>query len=616
MKNFLKNHHKALAILKMMHQLDHSILPLCMIYEVLRTLYPYIGILLSASLIDALLSQRWKSSFVIVGIMLVLQSLCGILLDLLAHENEVRSMSIHRKCNTLICMKTIHLDYETFADKESLEQFDAADNSMGSFGGFGSFLIEYSNLFQGILSILFSLSLVITLCFYGSSHPNDLLTAITSPIVSSILFAVVIALLLFTYQRLAVYVNNHSLKLREDTIKLNQNISYFWHGIYLDKLKAKDIRLYHMEGMLLQRWKEETIKLRKSMKKIFHFQTVNDESVTLINHMTLFFAYAFVALKAFLGVISIGQFTMYVGAVQQLSEGLKGMIYANDGIRKLLSYLSYYTEYMDKDNKLNTGSLPVEKRLDHVYELEFHDVSFHYPNSEELVLSHLSLKLDLKKKLAVVGRNGAGKTTFIKLLTRLYDVSEGCITLNGIDIRKYDYDEYLSLFATVFQDFGLFEFPLGENVAASSTYDEEKVWRVLESSGVKERIEQMPYGLRTSLSQVEEYGELLSGGEMQKIAIARALYKDAPLVILDEPTASLDPISEAEIYANFHDMVEDKTSIYISHRMSSCRFCDDILVFDKGSVVQRGSHDELMKEKDQLYAKLWDAQAQYYTVSE
>lgn len=194
----------------------------------------------------------------------------------------------------------------------------------------------------------------------------------------------------------------------------------------------------------------------------------------------------------------------------------------------------------------------------------------------------------------------------------MYDVSEGKITLNGIDIRKYEYQEYLNLFAAVFQDFSLFSFSIKENVAGCTEVDEKRVWETLERAGMDARIKKMKDGIDTLLFHQMGDGVDISGGEAQKLAIARALYKDAPFVILDEPTAALDPVSEYEIYSHFDEMVKDKTSIYISHRMSSCRFCDDILVFDAGELIQRGNHEQLLKEERKVYAQLWNAQAKYY----
>ena len=259
-----------------------------------------------------------------------------------------------------------------------------------------------------------------------------------------------------------------------------------------------------------------------------------------------------------------------------------------------------------------SGTIPVEKRRDHRFLVEFEQVSFRYPGTQTDVIRNLNLKFVIGEKMAIVGKNGSGKTTFIKLLCRLYDVTEGCIKVNGIDIRKYNYAEYQKLFAVVFQDFRLFAFSVGENVAASKQVEVSRAMDALGRAGLEERMEKLRDGLDTFVGkEVYADGVVFSGGEKQKMAIARAIYKDASFVIMDEPTAALDPISECEVYAGFDQMVGKKTALYISHRLASCRFCEDILVFDQGTVVQRGSHEELVKE-DGIYRKLWNAQAQYY----
>lgn len=204
-------------------------------------------------------------------------------------------------------------------------------------------------------------------------------------------------------------------------------------------------------------------------------------------------------------------------------------------------------------------------------------------------------------------------TIFIKLFCRLYDPDEGEILLNGTDIRKYDYAEYLSIFSVVFQDFKLFALPLGQNVTASQTFDHARAVECLRQAGLGERLDTLSDGLETYLYRdFKENGIEISGGEAQKIAIARALYKNAPFLVLDEPTAALDPVAEFEIYSHLDEIVGNKTAIYISHRLSSCRFCDEILVFDKGHIVQRGNHASLVSDISGKYHALWFAQAQYY----
>ena len=211
----------------------------------------------------------------------------------------------------------------------------------------------------------------------------------------------------------------------------------------------------------------------------------------------------------------------------------------------------------------------------------------------------------------IVGMNGAGKTTIVKLLCRLYEPTEGEILLNGINIKKYDYAEYTRIFSVVFQDFALFSFELDENIAGSNQVDEDKLNTVLQRIDMKDRVNSFRDKTHSLLFKDTGDGVNVSGGEAQKLAIARALYKDAPFVILDEPTAALDPISEAEIYENFNTLVENKTTLYISHRMSSCKFCDRIVVMNQGEIAEEGTHEELLNNQ-KLYAKLWDAQAKYY----
>ena len=227
-------------------------------------------------------------------------------------------------------------------------------------------------------------------------------------------------------------------------------------------------------------------------------------------------------------------------------------------------------------------------------------------------LKGLSMHVPKGAVYGLVGKNGAGKTTFINLLCRLYEPTAGRITLNGVDIRKYSEEEYRTLFGVVFQDFRLFAFPVWKNITAGGERLEERIRKALRQADAEGLVQAMPQGLDTNLYKNLGDGVEISGGEAQKLALARALYKDAPVVILDEPTAALDPEAEAEVYARFNRMVEGRTSIYISHRMSSCRFCEDIIVFDQGWIVERGSHEELCAAGGN-YARMWEAQAKYYT---
>ena len=325
-------------------------------------------------------------------------------------------------------------------------------------------------------------------------------------------------------------------------------------------------------------------------------------------------AYVFVCLKAVGGAFGIGSVTQYVSALTALTGSISQLLNSIGKFRTNAPFLRQMFEYLDIPNSMYQGSLTTEKRSDRQYDVEFRNVSFKYPGSNLWALRHVNMKFKVGKRLAIVGENGSGKTTFIKLLCRLYDPQEGQILLNGIDIRKYRYDDYMNIFSVVFQDFQLICQPLGANVAGSAKYDDARVRKALVDAGFGDRLETLPDGLNTQLyKDFGVNGINVSGGEAQKIAIARALYKDAPFIILDEPTAALDPIAEAEIYSKFNDIAGDKTAIYISHRLSSCKFCDEIAVFHEGAVIQQGTHAELVADENGKYHELWTAQAQYYT---
>jgi len=318
--------------------------------------------------------------------------------------------------------------------------------------------------------------------------------------------------------------------------------------------------------------------------------------------------------KAFLGVFPIGNLLVYKRSVTKFIEGTLGLSSDIGFLTQAVTHLKPIFEYFNLECSMYKGSLPVEKRSDNRYNIEFRNVSFKYPDTDKYILKNINLKFEVGDKLAIVGMNGSGKTTLIKLLCRLYDPTEGEILLNGINIKKYRYNEYLNLFSVVFKDSSLLSFTIAENVSCSSDYDSDKVKECLEKSGLGDKINTLPQGIETYINKdYDSSGISFTEGESQKIALARALYKDSPFIVLDEPTASFDPVAEADIYSRFNDIVTDKTTLYISHRLASCRFCRDILVFHEGSIVQHGSHKELITDTTGKYHELWTTQAKWYT---
>lgn len=396
----------------------------------------------------------------------------------------------------------------------------------------------------------------------------------------------------------------------------NRFFSFYNFQLYTEEKRALDVRMYRQDLYGVQADKKNNawgmggifMKLEQGLFGI-------TGSVTdMLSQIMMGFIYLYVCLKAWYGAFGVGSVTQYVGALLSLASGISDLLTLCAEMKGNTVFLKQVLDYLDIPNEMYQGSLTVEKRNDRQYEVEFKDVSFRYPGSSEYALHHVNMRFKVGEKLAVVGQNGSGKTTFIKLLCRLYDPTEGVILLNGIDIRKYDYQEYMSVFSVVFQDFQLLDGALGENIAAGLDYDEDRAVECLEKAGLREWYQtKANKGLKTRLYQHEnaEEGILISGGEEQKLAIARSLYRDAPFLVLDEPTAALDPMSEYEVYTRLNEIVEDKTAIYISHRLSSCRFCDEIAVFHEGQVIEKGSHEGLLASGGK-YAELWNAQAQYY----
>ena len=398
----------------------------------------------------------------------------------------------------------------------------------------------------------------------------------------------------------------------EGTVWYNRAFMFYGHALYAETARAKDVRMYRQDRIAdreMRKLEEHNRKDNEALNRMSACQGLLEFSQGICSML----CYLFVAAKAALGAFAVGSIVQYVGALTQLIRCVSDLFFTISENRIYTGHLEKLFAYLDLPNAKRQGTLPAGQPDSQDYTVEFRNVSFHYPGSETDVLKNVSTTLRAGKKQALVGANGAGKTTFVKLLCRLYDPTEGQILLNGTDIREYDYDEYLRLFSFVFQDFKLFAFGLGENVAACGEYDPARAEACLNKAGFSERLRSMPAGLDTCLYRdLSENGVEISGGEAQKIALARALYRESPMIVLDEPTAALDPIAEAQVYAGFDDMVGDRTAVYISHRLSSCRFCDEITVFDGGRIVQQGTHDELMQEKDGKYYELWTAQAQYY----
>lgn len=576
---------------------------------------PYIPIYMSAKIITELTGGqdfRLLITYVLTTISLTLA--VGMLRHALSRMVWVKRSVLRVAHEMYLNEKSHSMDFIRAEDPKiaALKERIIENTQMYTFG-LTRVPADISVLFQNLVSIITALALSVSMFRFISGGGEGLLRFVNTP-AASVLFA----LLLIAAMSASFLCRKASMKRffqSTATMGLVHSFRAYYQDQYLEDNKAaKDIRIFKQKNFVLDEIeKNSTLPLWNIRKKNNRFELTVINVATAISTLMGGMVYAFVGLKAFSGTVTLGNVVQYYGAINRLLQSVIGLSGAMLNIRENTAYLQLFFEYIDTPSEMRQGAKPVPTGENAEWIFEFCDVSFRYPGTDYDAVHKLNLRFKTGEHLAVVGRNGSGKTTMIKLLSRLYDPTQGCITLNGVDIREYDYTQYMALFSVVFQDFRLLAFPVGQNVAANTTYDEKRVWDALELAGAKLRVEEFEQGLKHALyKQFDEEGIDISGGEEQKIAIARALYKDAPFVILDEPTAALDPISEYEIYARFDAIAGGKTAVYISHRLSSCRFCDRIAVFEKGELVQNGKHADLLQEKDGIYAALWNAQAQYY----
>ena len=575
---------------------------------------PLVTIWFSAQLLNELAGSR-NPAALRNWVLLTLGATAGIMLlnAILQHWREAEESTFYAKMQSVFGKKRLDMDFPN-ADSQRVYELQSQIWQSQNFTGYGLrqsieiFRSGCNALFQILGGIGLSLGL-----FFAKIPQASGLGFLNSP-----LFTVGFIALLFAAALAAPVCatkGNSYWERNDEQGTFGNRVFGYFSSASSNRARMADMRFYKQQA-IAEYYLEKNNTF--SMKSTFAQYAKGPMGllIALSSCVSAFLTgliYLLVCIKAWAGAFGLGTATQYIGSVTSFFGGFSELMKCIGVMRINSSFLDTVFELLDTPNTMYQGSLTTEKRSDIQYDVEFRDVSFKYPGSEAYALRHVNMKFKVGSRLAVVGMNGSGKTTFIKLLCRLYDPTEGEILLNGINIRKYRYDDYMKIFSVVFQDFQLLALPLGQNVAASQTYNAARVLDCLNKAGFGEKLAKMPHGLDTYLyKSVDTEGVDVSGGEAQKIAIARALYKDSPFIILDEPTAALDPIAEAEIYSKFDEIAGDKTAVYISHRLSSCKFCDEIAVFDSGSVIQQGTHSDLLADERGKYFELWNAQAQYY----
>lgn len=584
------------------------------------TVFPYYGLYFSALLVDELAGNCDVRRLLFLAALTVGGQLAlNFLAQLLRRKMDVYVYMTVRATGVYLFDVQNGMQYGHLEDPDVVRLWEKINMDLDMGQGVPQLFYSLPSFLQTILNLLFAGSLTLSLLFRTAEGEFTGVAGFVNSPLSGLLFVLLVALSAFCANRIAAGRTRELVKTREKRLRW----TLIWRTME-PSISGVDTRMFGMQKVVLHNLLRVncTESFLKDEEKI---RTRYGVWGILLNTADTLAVFLYTAAKAFLGAFGIGSFLLYRGTVEKFVANVSGFTSCLGELRANNDALQRMFTFVDLPNDMYRGTLAVEKRDDLDYEIEFRDVGFRYPRTDAWALRHVSMKFRIGDKLAIVGENGSGKTTFIKLLCRLYDPTEGKILLNGIDVTRYRPDEYLSLFSVVFQDFALFDFPLGEVVSSGVTYDRERAADCLCRAGMEEKLADLEElakekGIEAlDFAVGREYiltGTDFSGGEKQKIALARALYKDAPFVILDEPTAALDPVAEAAVYEHFNRIAQDKTSVFISHRLSSCRFCDSIAVFDRGNLVQRGTHDELAADPSGKYYALWNAQAKYYQKEE
>ena len=593
--------------IKLLWAMDRKFPVIVILQGGLNALLFYLPVLLVARILDLLVYRENSADPVSIAVV----GLVGIWLlkgvkALLEKEMKTRSYQIAMRFETLVPVNTLNI---SFSDLESdyakeMRARILADRSWGS--GFFGVADKFCNLCNSGFELLGSVIMLIPFAMQVSgSAAGKVAAALLFNIGLAVVGASVYAK---WYQKKESAAMNQMTQAEKD--------SRFW---YMDEggsgaigaQSLKDIFMYRAKKMIQKTIDTEREGVRKNVFTIARINSAGGLGTGMIQGILLCVSYYCVLALAIAGTITVGMVLRYAQAIFQACMSVSASIRLAGEFRTDVGRIASTLEYLNLEAEKTKGDSFTEMTKGVI---EFRNVSFRYPGTKELVLDHVSLKIEPSEKIAVVGKNGSGKTTLVKLLCRLYEPEEGEILWNGKNIREYDLKEWQKIFAIVFQDYSLLSLTLGQNVAASEQYEAERAKEVLQLAGFGERLNKLKKGLETVVyPEYEQDGVSFSGGEEQKIAIARAIYKGGQICILDEPTAALDPVSESRVYESFDEIVKGKTAVYISHRLSSCKFSDRIFVLDNGKIAESGTHEALLSQNG-LYAQLWQAQAQYYKV--
>lgn len=603
-------------VLSFFGRLDRGLYPVLLLAALLETLEGFGILLISSTILNRLAAGAdMESVLTVTAVMILGYGVLHFLRTAIVRHRDYRKMRLHYRYRQYVVKQVLRVPYWCLEKEGFVETVEQVRQNDRVYGLTLTILDKVYGIIKNCFSVLVAIVSFVQL--FGVVKGLGENAFLVGMLILGLFVLIIVSTGYIVWRRKR---NAESMvQLMERIVKLNKVAMYLSNEVIYCYPMGKHIRLYGMQERILQDEKKKIAgfdNLGVHMNRLeLKPGLAGDISSIVISGMI----YLTVSAVAMAGSLGVGSIIWYAGVVQQLLEAVRQMVSTVSELYSDCTRQQVLFRMADIAKEETAGTEHVKQSEEHI--LEFEDVSFAYPGTDRLVLEHVNLRLSGKERVALVGQNGCGKSTLIKLICRLYEPSEGRILLDGVDIRKIAREEYMDFLAVVFQDYQIFAATLGENIAlgikdvALGTQNV-AMGTQADEAGIRKAIEEIELGITepdTPLRRdLEENGIEVSGGEGQKIAIARALYKDAPMVILDEPTAALDPLAESGIYEKFGALVQGKLAMFISHRLSSCRFCDRILVLQGGKIVQDGSHEELAGQEGGLYREMWEAQRQYY----
>ena len=605
----MKKMKSVFSAFKEMHRLEKRLVPISVVVAIVMAVMPFVNIWFTSKIIDLLdMGAGMKELFLYIGLAVGINLVLFFLNYFLGDMYFMYRSLMYNKELQNISSKLYRIEYQKLEDGDFKEivhkHAEAQDRVFSSFVQFSWMLRDF---ISGAVTLVISVIIIIPLFKIGFTKTGD--TYFEKPVFLLTIFAA-IAVMVVIILIVALKMNKAWFKASDEYSRLDRMFYYFLN-MFSNYNTGKEIRLYK-EQNLIEHTATDILLTdgEKLLKKVSLNSAKSSSFIAILGAVVGFGIYLFIGVKGLYGLFGIGSLVLYCGSFMQIINGIMKMAATFGKTEEMVPLVNYYFDIMKTQDEMIYGSKELD--LTDKFEIEFKNVSFKYPGADHYSLKNIHIKISNGEHLAVVGRNGSGKTTFIKLMCRLYDATEGEILINDTNIKEYTQESIMRLYSVVFQDFKIFSTTLAQNIAANEEQDSEKLFASLDKANIKDRVLKMENKENTYLyKDLDKEGVEISGGEAQKLALSRALYKDAPIVILDEPTAALDPIAENEIYSRFNSFVKNKTAIYISHRLSSCAFCNNIAVFDKAELVEFGCHQDLI-DANGKYSELWNVQAQYY----